>query len=381
MKDYYSILGVEKDAEGDEIKSAYRKLAKQYHPDVSKEDGSEEKFKEITEAYEVLSDSDKRRNYDLGDANGVNLNDIFMNFHRGAYGGGTMDFPQQGNHIKFPMPLTYKEIITKDLIKDITVTRQEECAVCKEHPGLKEGASKHECNDCRGQGRIREVSTHKDGMQMIRETICYKCNGTGKYIDKDDVCPECKGTASVEKERTFSVKIPRGIHQNQVIAMQGEGNCGKNGGPNGDIYVIAVEQPHEIFERYGDDVFLKLPITISQAVLGSEVELPTVYDNIIKVEIPAGSVAGTMVKKSDYGMPIRGHATAKGNMVVGLNIIVPENLTDKEKALFEKIRNIEDKKADKRIEKIEEYIERVRNVQEKNSNGTSERDEAEVGVS
>ena len=379
MKDYYEILGIERDAKEDEIKSAYRELAKKYHPDVSKEDDSTEKFKEVTKAYEVLSDSDQRRNYDMGGSG--SLNDLFMNFHNGIYNAGSrIDFPQQGNHIKFPILLTYSEIISKDLTKDITITRKEACPDCKDHPGLNEGASKKDCTDCGGQGRVREIS-RQEGMQMIRETICYSCRGTGKLIDKKDMCASCNGTADVEKERTFSVKIPRGIRQNQVIALNGEGHCGKNGGPNGDLYVVAVEQQHEIFERYGDDIFIKLPITVSQAALGSEVEIPTVYNNIIKVEIPAGSVSGTMIKKENYGMPIRGNATSKGDMVIGCEIVVPENLSDEEKALFEKIRNIEDKKTDKRIEKIEDYIERVRNVQEKNSDGASERDEAELGVS
>ncbi len=347
-KDYYEVLGVSKDASDSEIKSAFRRLAKQYHPDVSKEPDAEEKFKEIQEAYAVLSDEQKRKQYDQfghaafdqasgGSYSGFNAQDfdfsdifdsIFGNsFGFGSSGGTSRHRQTRGNDKLMHMTLDFEEAVF-GCDKKIKVSVSEECEECDGVGGF----DVETCETCHGSGTITSQQRSLFGSFMTR-TTCPDCNGEGKTYKRK--CRACNGKGRVIKERTLNVTIPAGVDNGNRLRLSGKGEAGTNGGANGDLYLEFTVREHDFYERDEDDIYLKVPITVSEAALGCKKTIPTLYGNI-KLTIPAGSNTGDKHRIKDKGI---NNATThhKGDMYVVIDVKFPERLSHDQKKLFEKL--------------------------------------------
>ncbi len=373
-KDYYDVLGVNKNATDAEIKSAYRKLAKKYHPDVNKEEGAEGKFKEIGEAYSVLSDANKRKTYDqfghaafengggggqgfggfggfggFQGAEDIDLNDIFGDLFGGFGGFGSSSSkknrPTKGEDLLVRLELSFMEAVfgTK---KDIDLTVNEECPECK-------GAGGHNpktCKTCNGRGKVVTQARTIFGV-MQTESTCPDCEGVGKTFES--ICSKCHGKKHVRKNKTLTVEIPAGVQTGERIRISGKGGAGINGGPNGDVYLEFKVLPHAIFKRDNNDIYLELPITITEAVLGCKKEIPTINGGLI-IEIEAGTQNGDKLKLRGKGIPGT-NAFNKGDMYVLINVVIPTKLDRKQKELFKdlsktKLDNGEYKKLEKYID-------------------------------
>ncbi|QWU05708.1 molecular chaperone DnaJ [Heyndrickxia coagulans] len=346
-RDYYEVLGVAKDASKDEIKKAYRKLSKKYHPDINKAPDAAEKFKEIQEAYEVLSDDQKRAQYDqfghagpnqgFGGGNGFGgfsssdfdsfgFEDIFSTF----FGGGRRNdpnAPRQGADLQYTMTLEFEEaVFGKET--DIRIPREETCDTCH-GTGAKPGTHPKECPHCHGTGQLNTEQQTPFG-RIVNRRVCHYCGGTGKIIT--DKCKTCGGTGRVKKRRKIHVKIPAGIDDGQQLRVAGQGEPGINGGPAGDLYIIFHVRPHELFERDGDDIYCEIPIAFTQAALGDEIEVPTLHGKV-KLKIPAGTQSGTKFRLRGKGVPnVHGHGT--GDQHVIARIVTPRGLTERQKQLL-----------------------------------------------
>ncbi|WMM90551.1 molecular chaperone DnaJ [Heyndrickxia coagulans] len=346
-RDYYEVLGVAKDASKDEIKKAYRKLSKKYHPDINKAPDAAEKFKEIQEAYEVLSDDQKRAQYDqfghagpnqgFGGGNGFGgfsssdfdsfgFEDIFSTF----FGGGRRNdpnAPRQGADLQYTMTLEFEEaVFGKET--DIRIPREETCDTCH-GTGAKPGTHPKECPHCHGTGQLNTEQQTPFG-RIVNRRVCHYCGGTGKIIT--DKCKTCGGTGKVKKRRKIHVKIPAGIDDGQQLRVAGQGEPGINGGPAGDLYIIFHVRPHELFERDGDDIYCEIPIAFTQAALGDEIEVPTLHGKV-KLKIPAGTQSGTKFRLRGKGVPnVHGHGT--GDQHVITRIVTPTKLTERQKQLL-----------------------------------------------
>ncbi|AEP01939.1 molecular chaperone DnaJ [Weizmannia coagulans] len=346
-RDYYEVLGVAKDASKDEIKKAYRKLSKKYHPDINKAPDAAEKFKEIQEAYEVLSDDQKRAQYDqfghagpnqgFGGGNGFGgfsssdfdsfgFEDIFSTF----FGGGRRNdpnAPRQGADLQYTMTLEFEEaVFGKET--DIRIPREETCDTCH-GTGAKPGTHPKECPHCHGTGQLNTEQSTPFG-RIVNRRVCHYCGGTGKIIT--DKCKTCGGTGRVKKRRKIHVKIPAGIDDGQQLRVAGQGEPGINGGPAGDLYIIFHVRPHELFERDGDDIYCEIPIAFTQAALGDEIEVPTLHGKV-KLKIPAGTQSGTKFRLRGKGVPnVHGHGT--GDQHVITRIVTPTKLTERQKQLL-----------------------------------------------
>ena len=307
-RDYYEVLGVSKGASEDEIKRAYKKLARKYHPDMNPGDKeAEEKFKEVNEANEVLSDPDKKARYDQFGFAGVDpnygagggygaggfdfgdLGDIFGSFFGGGFGGGGQrrrNGPQRGESIRMSVSVDFIEAAF-GCEKEVTVERSEQCPTCKGN-GCAPGTTPEVCPDCHGSGAVTQSQRTPFGV-MQTQAVCGKCRGTGKIIHQP--CPDCHGSGRARKRKTVKVNIPAGIDNGQTISLRGQGHAGKNGGPNGDLLITVMVKPHDIFRREGTSVFCEAPITFTQAVLGAEMEIPTI-DGKVKYTIPEGTQTG-----------------------------------------------------------------------------------------
>lgn len=354
-RDYYEVLGVSKTADEKEIKSAFRKLAKQHHPDLNPDNKeAEAKFKEINEAYEVLSDPEKKAKYDQfghaafdqnqgfggGGANYGDFGDIFGDifgdffgggFSGGGFGGGgraQRTGPKAGSDLKIKLDITFEEAAfgTK---KEIKINRVEKCHVC-EGSGAKKGSSKKTCPTCNGTGQVRTVQRTAFG-QFASTKPCSTCNGTGEVIE--DPCTACHGTGKEQKSRKLSINIPAGVDSGSVIPLRGEGNHGERGGPAGDLYVYLNVKEHELFERDGNDVWCDIPISFTQAVLGASIQVPTL-EGKVKYDIPEGTQPGTVFRLKNKGIKhLRG--SGKGDQYVRVNIEVPKKLTEKQKNILQ----------------------------------------------
>ena len=316
-KDLYEALGLQKGASDEEIKKAYRKLAKKYHPDLNPGDKTaEEKMKEVNAAYEILSDPEKKARYDQFGHAGVDpsygggggqysgfedfdLGSIFDSFFGGGMGGGQTrrSGPRKGESIRASVTLTFEEAAF-GCQKQITVNRVETCPDCG-GSGAKAGTSAETCPDCHGTGQIKTTQRTILGM-MSTSSPCSRCRGTGKIIK--DPCPSCRGAGSLRKQRMITVQIPAGIDHGQTISVRGEGNAGQNGGPAGDIFVTVNVTPHEIFKRRGQDVMVELPVTFVQAALGAELEAPSI-DGKISYNMPEGTQPDTVFRIRGKGIP------------------------------------------------------------------------------
>ncbi len=362
-RDYYEILGVGKSATQDEIKKAYRKLAMQYHPDRNpgnKE--AEEKFKEAAEAYEVLSNDEKRAKYDRYGHSGLkggqdfhsyqNVNDIFSHFSDifgGAFGGSSIfdDFfggssthrgrqrsgGTPGSDLKITLKLTLEEIAT-GTTKKVKIKKYNKCSSCNGTGAKSSGAFKT-CSVCNGSGEIRQVSRSIFG-QFVNITTCNNCGGSGKVIS--DPCSNCSGDGRVHDETTIKINVPAGVYDGSYMTLRGEGNAGKNGGPAGDIIVVFEELHHEFFTRDGDNVVYELFISYPEAVMGTEVEVPTLNGKA-KLKIEPGTQPGKFLKMREKGIQhLNSHGA--GDQLVKVNIHVPKNVSAKEKELLKELQKM-----------------------------------------
>ena len=349
-RDYYEVLGVDKTADEKEIKKAYRKLAMKYHPDVSEEEGSEEKFKEISEAYAVLSDEEKRQRYDqFGHAGmegftaedfyqNVNFDDIFQGFDIGnifdlfGFGGGSRSRgrsgPQRGSDIYTDVQITLEEAYN-GCEKEIKVTRSELCPTC-DGSKSKPGHDPQTCPTCNGTGQIKEVSNTFLG-QMVNVRPCRQCGGTGKIIT--DPCDECHGKGSVRKTKTIKLEIPEGVNEGNHLRVSGEGNCGETSGLEGDLIVSVHIKRNKLFEREGDHLYYEQQISFPQAALGDIISIPTIEGKEVEFKVNPGTQSGTVFKLKGQGMNSVRHS-ARGNLYVTVTVVVPKKLNSKQKELL-----------------------------------------------
>lgn len=365
-KNYYEILGVEKTATADELKLAYRKLAKKYHPDMyvsaseQEKKDAEAKFKDINHAYEVLSDPQKRAAYDTyGDENGpqagagfggfsggtggfgFDMDDIFSSIFSGFGGGSSRaqraNAPQRGQDILVGVNLTFEEAAFGTQ-KTVSVKRVENCPDCK-GTGAKDGTAFKVCSQCKGSGRVTMTQRTPFG-QVSTQGVCPTCHGTGKIIT--DKCTSCGGVGRFEKVREVKVNIPAGIDSGQRVRYDNEGHAGSNGGEKGGLYVEVRVAPHKLFSRNGFDVLLEVPISIVDATLGTTIEVPTLYGNK-EVKIPEGTQSGTVFTIKNYGIKkLKG--TGKGDMFVKVVVEVPKSVSKEQKEFLKRFDQISDQK-------------------------------------
>ena len=369
-RDYYEVLGVSKNADEKEIKSAFRKLAKKYHPDVSKEPDAAEKFKEAQEAYAVLSDEQKRKQYDqFGHAafdqmNGgagfdfsdFDFSDIFGDLFGSAFGGGFSNFggfgggssrgsrARRGADRLMRVDLSFEDAVF-GCKKKINIDVYEECDECSG----KGGKNEKTCSTCRGSGTVTSQQNTLFGAFMTR-TTCPDCNGKGKTYSS--ICSDCKGTGKVKENKTLEVKVPAGVDNGNQLRLAGKGDSGSNGGPNGDLYLEFRVKDHELYEREGNDIYLELPITITEAVLGCKREIPTLYGNV-KLTIESGANTGDKHRLKGKGVEDL-HSGSKGNMYVIIDVVIPEKIDKKQKKLFEELNDTNLKTSE--FKKIEDYL-------------------------
>jgi molecular chaperone DnaJ len=340
-RDYYEVLGVQRGATQEEIKKAFRRLARQYHPDVNRESGAADMFKEINEAYEVLSDSDKRAMYDRFGHNGPAgapgydpfgggdpFGSIFEAFFGGGGGRQSQRGPQRGADLRYTLSITFEEAIF-GVEKEIEFRRLETCTACRGN-GAEPGTDPVRCPKCGGLGEIRQRAPI---FNMVTVTTCDQCRGEGTVIAIP--CKECRGEGRLRQPRKLSVRIPPGVDGASQIRITGEGEAGPRGGPHGNLYVALDVQPHPYFIREGNDVLLELPLNIAQATLGAELEIPTV-DGTETLRIPPGTQTGTPFRLRGKGVPyLRGGG--RGDQIVVSRVVVPSRLTDQQRRLFQEL--------------------------------------------
>lgn len=350
-RDYYEILGVARTASEDEIKKAFRRLAKQYHPDTNKEQGAEARFIEINEAYEVLSDAQKRATYDryghAGMGNGMggagfgdfgsfnSINDLFETFFSGATGTHRRAGPQRGADIRYELTITFEEAIF-GCQKDIELPRWESCSTCRGN-GAQPGTSTTRCSACQGSGEIRRVQQSIFG-QFVNVTMCERCRGEGRVITTP--CERCRGQGRTRNNRRVVVNIPAGVDDGINVRVTGEGEVSARGGTPGNLYVVLTVKPHPFFKRQGNDIIYELPISFTQASLGDELEVPTVDNKTTILKIPAGTQSNRSFRLKGMGVPVV-HSSARGDQHVIVKVVTPTNLTPEQKRLLEEFARIE----------------------------------------
>ncbi|SJZ80166.1 molecular chaperone DnaJ [Pilibacter termitis] len=352
-RDYYEVLGLSKGATDAEIKKAYRKLSKQYHPDINKAADAEEKFKEISEAYEILSDSQKKAAYDQYGFAGVDPNygggaggfggfggfsssgggfdfeDILGSFFGGSGGFGSNarmnpNAPRAGEDLQYTLRLSFEEAIF-GVQKDIEYTRQDECGTCHGN-GAKPGTTPVTCSKCHGSGRIN-IERQTPLGRMVTQQTCDACRGLGKEIKEK--CVTCHGAGHVAKSHKVKVNVPAGVEEGQQMRLNSQGEAGANGGPYGDLYVIFSVAASDKFERKGAEIYYEMPLNFAQAALGDEIEVPTVHGEV-KLRVPSGTQTGTKFRLRGKGAP-RLHSGGNGDQTVIAKIITPKHLNEEQK--------------------------------------------------
>lgn len=359
-RDYYEVLGVSKTATQDELKKAYRKLARKYHPDLNKDnEEAAEKFKECNEAYSVLSDDQKRAQYDqfghaafenggmgggggfggaggFGGFGGSGMEDIFDMFFGGQGGRGgnrAKSGPQRGADLRFDLEISFEEAAF-GLEKEINLYRDETCDHCHGE-GAEPGSKVESCPECNGTGYVRFTQNTMFG-QMVNERPCSRCKGEGKIISEP--CKECRGKGTVKRNKKLKVKIPAGVDNGSRLRVSGEGEAGAKGGPSGDLYVYLYVKPHKFFERDGTTVLCEVPINIVQATLGADIKVPTL-DGQVTMKIPEGTQPGKVLRLKGKGIPsLRGGS--RGDQLVRIKVVVPTKLSDKQKDALRKFADI-----------------------------------------
>ena len=352
MTDYYEILEVSKDATKDEIKSAFRKKARQYHPDVNKAPDAEEKFKELGKAYETLMDDNKRATYDRFGEDGLknagfdtsgpfaggfgDLNDIFNSFFGGmgfGFGSGRVDpnAPQRGDDLRLDVEIEFEEAVF-GLNKEIKFDHLELCPECG-GTGAEKGSRPIVCPTCKGSGQVQTVARTPLGA-FTQITTCPDCRGSGQKIDKP--CSVCKGYGKIEQEKKIEIKIPAGVDNMSKIRVAREGDAGTNGGPNGDLFVVLRVKPSKHFQRDGLNIYTEIEISPAQAVLGDEIFIKTL-DGEQKIQIQAGIQSGNTVKLKGFGVPVISRPSQRGDHIVVVTVKIPTKLSEEEKTLYRKL--------------------------------------------
>ena len=375
MSDFYEILGVTKEATKEEIKIAFRKKARQLHPDVNKAPDAEERFKELGKAYETLSDDNKRATYDRYGEDGLkdagfntsgpfdggfgDLNDIFESFF-GGFGGGfgfseratNPNSPQNGADLRLNLQIEFEEAAF-GVKKEVKISHLETCDECK-GTGAKAGSTPETCPTCGGTGRVQQVTQTPLG-NFRQITTCPKCNGAGK-INKNP-CPKCKGDGRLEVERTLTIDIPAGVDNGSRIGLSGEGNCGKNGGRPGDLIVVLYVKEHKEFQREGFEVYSTVNVSFPQAVLGDTIKVNTL-DGEKELTIPAGVQPEQVLQLKGMGIPYLGSTSKRGNHNFVVKIKTPQNISQEEKQLYQKIYelNCNKKPSSKFIDKMKNVL-------------------------
>ncbi len=350
-KDYYEVLGVSKDSSETEIKKAYRKVAKECHPDLNPDDKeAEQRFKDAGEAYEVLSNSEKKAQYDQfghagmdgaagggfgggfgGGAGG--FGDIFEDiFDMFGGGGGRQQGPRPGNDLRYDMTITFEEAAF-GVEKEIKVDREEDCSKC-DGSGAKPGTDKKTCEKCEGSGQLRYAQNTPFG-QVVRTGACDECNGTGEKIETP--CDKCHGSGREQQTKTLNIKIPAGVDVGSVVSLRGEGEAGEKGAPRGDLFIYVNVRPHKTFKREGVNLYCDIPISFSQAALGADIKVPSL-EGKLKYKIDSGTQTGTTFRLKGKGVEnLRGGR--KGDLYVTVKVEVPTKLNSKQKELIEELAN------------------------------------------
>ncbi|HEY3057472.1 MAG TPA: molecular chaperone DnaJ [Chloroflexota bacterium] len=346
-RDYYDVLGVARAASDDEIKKAYRKLALQFHPDRNKAPEATERFKEATEAYQVLSDSEKRSMYDryghgafdrgsgatvdFSNFVGLSIEDLFESFFGSPGARGARQRVQRGQDLRYDLHLTLEEAVF-GTSKEITLTKHVTCTRCTGN-GMEPGSQPVKCTRCEGSGEIRRVQQSIFG-QFVNVTLCDRCGGEGQIIA--DPCKECQGRGVVRAKQTISIDVPPGSDEGLQIRLNGGGEPAPRGGVAGHLYVVLHVQPHRYFKRQGHDLLLEVPINVAQAALGDEFNIPTLDGREIPIKVPAGTQSGRIVRVRTEGVPyLREHG--RGDLQVHLKVRTPTELTDEQKKLFRQL--------------------------------------------
>ncbi|MEL7596608.1 MAG: molecular chaperone DnaJ [Clostridiaceae bacterium] len=340
-KDYYDILGISKGASDDEIKKAYRKLAMKYHPDRNPDNKeAEEKFKDINEAYQVLSDPQKKSQYDqfgttdfnggFGGSGGFDFSgmggfeDIFDSFFGGGFSSRRRNGPERGADLEYTLNLTFEEAVF-GVEKEISISKNEICDDCN-GTGSKPGSNSKTCDKCGGTGQVRYQRNTPLG-SFVSTSTCDKCNGTGKIIS--DPCSHCHGKGTVRKNKKVKIKIPAGVDTGNVLPLRGQGEPGKNGGPTGDLYINIRVSSHKVFNRKGFDIYIEEHISFGKASFGTELKVPTI-DGDVKYKVPAGTQSGTVFRLRGKGVPkVNGHG--RGDEYVKIIVDIPKVLNEKQK--------------------------------------------------
>jgi molecular chaperone DnaJ len=342
-RDYYEVLGIDRNATDEQIRTAFRKLAFKYHPDRNRDDGAEEKFKEVNEAYEVLSDHEKRDTYDRFGHSGEGffgrgfegfgfdgVGSIFDAFFGGRTSTATRQGPIRGADLQCGLTITLEEAAF-GVEKEVEIQRTEYCSMCH-GTGSHPGSQPSRCTNCGGTGQVRRVQQSIFG-RFTNIATCPRCNGEGRIIT--DPCPQCRGTGREKRKRSIMVNIPAGVAEGSRIRLSGEGDAGMKGGTPGNLYIGLSVKEHELFVRDDDDILCELPVNFAQAALGTEVEVPTL-DGEVKLKIPAGSQPGQVFRLKNKGIPHL-HGRGQGDQLISLRVITPQSLTKKQRQLFEEL--------------------------------------------
>jgi len=357
LRDYYEVLGVDKNAGKDEIKKAFRAKARKYHPDVNKNHDAEEKFKELGQAYEVLMDDDKRAMYDRYGHDGLKnagfdtsgpfdfgfggLDEILSSFFGGGFGGRARraDAPQRGSDLRYDLEIEFTEAVF-GTEKDIEIEHLESCEKCG-GSGVEPGSRPVICPVCGGSGQVQRVTQTILG-HFTQVSVCHECGGTGKKITNP--CKNCSGQGRKNVKKTLNVKIPAGIDGNTKLRITGEGDAGKFGGRSGDLYVVIFVKPHEIFKRDGVNIYLKQQVSFTQAALGDEIEVPTMTGKE-NIKIQPGLQSGTVLTLKGAGVPYLNQASRRGDQFITIEVVTPKHLSEEERKLYERLRELEGAKS------------------------------------
>ena len=356
-KDYYEILGIQKDATEEEIKKAFRQQARKYHPD-NKETGNEETFKEINQAYEILSDPQKRSIYDQYGTAGLksafgesvfdfgfrDLSEIFSEFFGATHRSHRSTGPERGRDIRHDLEIEFLEAIN-GCSKQITITPLEDCETCK-GTGAKPGSKLKNCRSCNGLGEIRMVSDSFFG-QVTQISTCPSCSGSGKIVEQP--CTDCNGKAQRRVKRNVDVKVPCGVDDGARLRWGGKGEAGKKGGPPGDLYVVINVKEHDLFKREGLNIIIEQKISFSHAALGGNIKVPTTEGEKL-LALPSGVQSGAVLKMPGLGAPKLNNAARRGDQLVYITIETPSKLTAEERKIFEQLAKIQQEKGDKKFQ-------------------------------